>query len=127
MKFKYTILYVENVRKTLDFYVTAFGLQQKMLHESGDYGELDTGSTVLAFSSLELMESLSKAPKKARLDAPVFEIAFESDNVEMALEQAIQAGAKPVQPATQMPWGQTVGYVSDQNGFLIEICTKVSP
>ncbi len=127
MQFRYTILYVTNVRETLDFYVSAFGLQQKMLHESGDYGELDTGSTVLAFSSLELMESLGKTPQKAHLAAPVFEIAFETDDVEAALKQAIKAGAKPVQPATQMPWGQTVGYVSDQNGFLIEICTKVSP
>ncbi|MEO1523627.1 MAG: VOC family protein, partial [Cyanobacteria bacterium J06633_2] len=50
MKLKYTILYVENVSATLNFYEQSFGLQTKMLHESGDYGELDTGETTLAFS-----------------------------------------------------------------------------
>ncbi len=126
MKFKYTILYVKDVRETLDFYTSAFGLHQKMLHESGDYGELDTGSTVLAFSSLELMESLGKSPQKAQLDAPVFEIAFETDDVSTGLAKAVQAGATLVQDATQMPWGQIVGYVSDPDGFLIEVCTKVN-
>lgn len=127
MKFRYTILYVTNVRETLDFYINAFGLQQKMLHESGDYGELDTGATVLAFSSLELMNQLGKSPAKADLARPTFEIAFETEDVAKAITHAISAGAKPVQEATEMPWGQTVGYVSDQNGSLIEICTKVGP
>lgn len=33
MKLKYTILYVENVAKTLAFYERAFGLSRAMLHE----------------------------------------------------------------------------------------------
>ena len=45
MKLKYAILYVEDVPATLDFYEQAFGLTRKMLHEGGDYGELDTGTT----------------------------------------------------------------------------------
>ena len=40
MRFRYTILYVAEVAASLDFYQRAFGLQIKMLHESGDYGEL---------------------------------------------------------------------------------------
>lgn len=39
MKFGYTILYVDDVRRTLDFYVAAFGLSVRFLHESGDFGE----------------------------------------------------------------------------------------
>ncbi len=50
MKFKYTILYVDDVVETFSFYEKAFGLKKKMLHESGDYGELDTGNTTLSFS-----------------------------------------------------------------------------
>ena len=56
MKFKYTILYVDDVVETFNFYEKAFGLQKKILHESGEYGELDTGSTTLSFSSLKLMK-----------------------------------------------------------------------
>ena len=51
MKFGYTILYVEDVRKTLSFYDQAFGFKTKFLHESGDFGELEIGATALAFSS----------------------------------------------------------------------------
>jgi len=126
MKFKYTILYVENVAETLNFFRNAFGFKQKMLHESGDYGELDTGPTTLSFSSLELMKSLGKSPSPAESDHPTFEIAFETDDVAAAIEKALSAGAKPVQKPETMPWGQTTAYVSDPNGFLIEICTPVA-
>ena len=126
MKFKYTILYVENVEKTLQFYSTAFGLEQAMLHEGGDYGELSTGSTTLSFSSLELMASMGKNPGRANADNPVFEIAFETTDVPSALAKALQAGAALVQETQEMPWGQTTAYVSDHNGFLIELCTPVT-
>jgi len=125
MKFKYRILYVENVEETLEFFGNAFGFKQKMLHESGDYGELDTGSTTLSFSSLELMKSLGKSPSRAAANGPVFEIAFETDEVQAGFDRAMKAGAKPVQEPEDMPWGQTIAYVSDKNGFLIEICTPV--
>lgn len=125
MKFKYTILYVENVEQSLVFFSRAFGLKRKMLHESGDYGELDTGNTILSFSSIELMRSLGKSPANAIPDKPTFEIAFETDNVSGVLAKAIAAGAKLVQDTEDMPWGQTTAYVSDDNGFLIEICTPV--
>ncbi|MCF6437482.1 VOC family protein [Pseudoalteromonas sp. MMG022] len=125
MKFKYTILYVENVSETFSFYEKAFGLKKKMLHESGDYGELDTGSTTLSFSSLKLMNELGKRPAEPNPKAPTFEIAFETDDVEAALANALGAGASLVQDITQMPWGQTIAYVTENNGFLVEICTPV--
>ena len=125
MKFRYAILYVKDVKATLDFYTTAFDMKQKMLHESGSYGELDTGATILAFSSMELMKQLGKSPKVANAGAPSFEIAFETDDVAAGLKKAVSAGAKLVQKSTEMPWGQTVGYVSDLDGFLVEICTTV--
>lgn len=125
MKFKYTIIYVENVTKTIGFYVNAFGLKQKMIHESGDYGELDTGLTTLSFSSFELMKQLGKNPSKPIGNSPEFEIAFETDDVQHALSVALKADAKLVQKPEVMPWGQTTAYVTDINGFLIEICTPI--
>lgn len=126
MKFRYTILYVDDVPATLDFYSRAFGMDQAFLHESGDYGELATGDTKLAFSSTTLMRQLGKAPSPARPDAPVFEIALETDDVPAALARAVAAGATLVQDARQEPWGQTTSYVSDPNGYLVEICSPVS-
>lgn len=81
MKFKYTILYVDDVVETFSFYEKAFGLQKKMLHESGEYGELDTGSTTLSFSSLKLMKELGKNPAKPNLKAPTFKAALDTGYV----------------------------------------------
>lgn len=126
MKFKYTILYVDSVSETLEFYNKAFGFKTKFLHEAGDYGELDTGNTVLSFSSIELMTSLGKSPVRADVSAPVFELAFETEDVKTHLDNAIKTGAKLVQDIKQEPWGQVTSYVSDPNGFLIEICSPVA-
>ncbi|MEL6897164.1 MAG: VOC family protein [Planctomycetota bacterium] len=126
MNFRYTILYVQDVANTLDFYTRAFGLERGLLHESGDYGELKTGTTKLAFSSLKLMRELGKSPKQPDAAAPAFEIAFETTEVAGALQRAIDAGAELVQPVEQMPWGQETAYVRDRDGFLVEICSPVN-
>jgi len=126
MQLAYTILYVEDVPKALAFYVQAFGLSQKFLHEGGDYGELETGATRLAFSSRKLMRELNKNPVPANANAPCFEIAFTTDDVEAAIERAVRAGAQLMQPAKSMPWDQTIAYVADLDGFLIELCTPMA-
>jgi uncharacterized glyoxalase superfamily protein PhnB len=126
MKLKYTILYVENVPETLAFYHAAFGAEQRMLHESGGYGELETGQTALAFASFELVASLGKNPTAPIPGSPSFEIAFETDDVPAAFDRAVAAGASPVSPPQSMPWGQVISYVTDGNGFLVEICSPVA-
>ena len=123
MKFRYTILYVNDVKASLDFYCAAFGMTIKMLHSEGGYGELDTGSTILSFASLAGMKD--KNPQAANAKSPSFEIAFETDDVEAGLAHAVKAGAKLVQAPQHMPWGQTVAFVSDPDGFLVEICTPI--
>ncbi len=51
MLFRYTILYVDDVVGTLEFYEKAFAFERGFLHETGDYGEIVTGSTKLATSN----------------------------------------------------------------------------
>ena len=53
MKFGYTIIYTEDVVKSIEFFENAFGFKRRFIHESG-YGELETGETALAFASHEL-------------------------------------------------------------------------
>ncbi len=52
MKFSYTILYVKDVAQSAAFYEKAFGLKQRFMHESGQYAEMETGGTSLAFAGL---------------------------------------------------------------------------
>ena len=127
MKFGYTIIYVPEVAAALDFYERAFGLTRRFLHESGTYGELETGSTALAFASEDQGESNGVSfrcirPQEA---APGIEIALVTAQVEEAFTRAVNAGAEPVKKAEQKPWGQTVAYVRDLNGVLVELCTPM--
>jgi len=123
--FRYSILYVDDVATALDFYERALGLKRLFQHESGDYGELATGETKLAFSSKALMTQLGKTPGTPDPETPVFELAFETDDVPAALKKAVDAGATLVQDAREEPWGQTTSYVSDPFGYLVEICSPV--
>ncbi len=125
MKLGYTIIYVEDVAATLAFYRRAFGMAQKFLHEGGDYGELETGETTLAFSALALLKQMGHSAVASNPHAPVFEIALTTGDVCAAVEKAVAAGAKMVRPPQKMPWGQTIAYVHDLNGCLVEICTPV--
>ena len=125
MRFAYTIIYVDNVPATLDFYKSAFGLEIGFLHEGQDYGELVTGETKLAFSAKSLMRQMGKSPGDADPKSPVAEIAFETSDVPSAFDSALSAGASQVSKPEETPWGQTIAYVSDPDGTLIEICTPV--
>ena len=123
MQLRYIILYVPDVGAAMDFYARAFGLELRFLHDGGDYGEMATGETRLAFSSIALMQSLGKQVASAAPDRPSFELAFATDDVPAALQRALSAGAALVQGATDMPWGQTISYVRAPEGTLVEICT----
>jgi catechol 2,3-dioxygenase-like lactoylglutathione lyase family enzyme len=123
MQLRYIILYVPDVGAAMDFYARAFGLELRFLHDGGDYGEMATGETRLAFSSIALMQSLGKQVANTAPERPSFELAFATDDVPAALERALSAGAALVQGATDMPWGQTISYVRAPEGTLVEICT----
>jgi predicted enzyme related to lactoylglutathione lyase len=127
MKLGYMILYVENVLETVDFYEHALGLKRLFVHESNGYAEMDTGSTKLAFTSLELAkESGLDFGQLKRLSSPgPFEIALVTENVENAFAKAVKNGAQELKKPMEKPWGQIVGYVKDPNGNLIEICSPM--
>ena len=126
MIYRYTILYVASVPETLAFYGAAFGFKTLFLHEGGDYGELNTGSTKLAFSSHALMAQIGKDVATTPPAKPSYELAFETKDVPAAITRALDAGASLVSAATEMPWGQTIAYVRTPEGTLVELCTPTS-
>ncbi len=127
MKYGYTILYVDNVQKTAQFYEQAFGLKIRFIHESQAYAEMETGQTRLAFTSKALAkESGLDFGQLGAASAPApFEIAFVTSIVEETFKRAVENGAVELQKPAQKPWGQLVGYVKDCNGFLVEICSPL--
>ena len=58
MRLGYVIVYVPDVAAALDFYERGFGMAARFLHESGDFGEVDTEGPRLAFTSHRPCRSL---------------------------------------------------------------------
>jgi uncharacterized glyoxalase superfamily protein PhnB len=90
------------------------------------YAEMDTGETTLSFAANGLAKS--NLPGGFRENTPSgppagFEIAFTTDDVQSAYDRALTAGATAVAPPTVKPWGQTVAFVRDKDGIVVEICS----
>jgi len=95
---------------------------------TGDYAELETGHTAIAFAAHSLGQSnfpQGYSPADASVLLQGQEMALVTDNVEAAIDQAVQAGARLVSPTNVKPWGQTVGYVCTPDGNLIELCSPM--
>lgn len=128
IKYAYTILYVENVEKSIAFYEKVFHFKRKFVTPDNTYGELDSGPVTLSFASLELAKgNLKEGFIASSLKSKPFavEIAFTTDNVEKLYQEALDAGAVSEAKPEWKPQGQTVAYVRDMNGFLVEICTPM--
>ena len=126
----YVILYVNDVAASLAFYEKAFGLTRRFFNDTNGkaYGELETGSTRLAFASIALAEDHLKqkvtaaAPDKAPLGV---EIALTTPDVKALFVRAVSAGATAINEPETKPWGQTVAWLRDNSGHLVEICSPM--
>jgi len=128
VKFGYTIIYVDDVARSIEFFEKAFGFKRKFIHESEDYGELETGDTVLAFASHQL--GASNLPDgyvaASKSSQPLgVEIALVTEYVEEAHQTAIAAGAISLKNPAEKPWGQTVSYLRCPDGTLVELCSPI--
>lgn len=129
MKLGYTILYVPDVAASLKFFEDAFGLKRRFLHESGSYGELDTGATTLSFAAHELGDGNFPGGHIHASASPLplgMEIGLVTDDVPTAHASALAHGARELAAPSAKPWGQVVSYVRAPDGCLIELCTPVA-
>jgi lactoylglutathione lyase len=116
----YVVLVVSDLDRSLEFYVGTLGLA--LGHRSGLYAQLDTGPTRLALYQREGMEgTLGRSLAPPDPAAPGFEIGFKVPDVDAAYAELVAAGAEPVGPPVDRPWGQRTAYVRDPDGHLIEL------
>ncbi len=122
----YVLFYVENVTKTVEFYKSAFFMEIDFLHEAGDYAQMKTGETKLGFISESLAsEHFSFEKRRVSIKPGASEIALISSDVKKSFAHAIKNGAKSLLEPVDKPWGQTICYVQDCNGFTVEICSEM--
>ncbi|AZB27357.1 VOC family protein [Chryseobacterium bernardetii] len=128
IKFKYVILYVENVESSMNFYKNTFNAEIKFITPDKDYGELITGETTLSFASVELAGSnIKKGFLLSKTEEKPFgiELGFVTDDVETLVEKAVKNGAVLYEEIAVKPWGQKTAYIKDPDNYLVEICTEV--
>ncbi len=128
MKLGYTIVYVSDVDASLAFFERGFGLPRRFLHESGTYGEVETGATTLSFAQHATARGNLGHDYVAADGSPRplgMELGLITDNVAAACEKAVKAGATLLAPPSTKPWGQVVAYVRCPDGTLVELCTEV--
>lgn len=127
MRLSYTILYVRDVKKSVEFYQKAFGLIHKFTHEGGDYAEMDTGSVTLAFCGYTLADQILKSPytKAHQQNLIGAQISFEPDDLKSAYEAALNNGAKSLIPPEIKPWGWESAILLDPDGHIVELAKEL--
>jgi catechol 2,3-dioxygenase-like lactoylglutathione lyase family enzyme len=86
----------------------------------------ETGATALAFADETFPPSKGVlALNRTTGPAAGVEVALVVEDVAKAFARAVAAGALPVVEPVSKPWGQTVAYVRDLDGFLVELCTAM--
>ncbi|WP_431284087.1 VOC family protein [Humitalea sp. 24SJ18S-53] len=123
MKFAHINQYVADVPASLAFYKAAFGLATRFVAEGSDYAEMESGAVTIAFTRETFVAEQGAEFRRLRATdtAHGFDIGFTTDDVHAAFSRAVAAGASPIMPPQQKPWGQVVGYVRDLNGTVVEI------
>ncbi len=123
----YVIHYVRDVAATMAFYERAFGLERRFLHDSGTYGEMETGATALAFAAEAMVAGMHGDFTATRPGAtpPGIEIALVTADVPALYQRALAAGAVAVSAPAPKPWGQVVAYLRDGDGLMVELCTPM--
>lgn len=121
---RYVILYVEDFERSLRFYRDILGLPVRAQH--GTYVEFDTGYTILAFNTRQGgREATGLTIPDAPSHSQTLELGLVVDEVSTIIKSFRQQGVTILKEPSLKPWGQTVAYIEDPDGHLIEICSSL--
>lgn len=126
MKYFHTALAVTNLDKSKKFYTEVFGLKARDVNRRDElkarfvYLENKAGDVVV-----ELFEHDNPLPLKDNLMdfqvAGLKHLAFTVDDLELAVDKAVQAGARVIWPIKPGITVKRVAFVGDPDGIPIEL------
>lgn len=128
MKLEGLMIWVADVPATAKFYEEAFGFTLQQMDDSRQYAQMSTGETTLAFAAESAAAATGvqiRANRRAETPAAL-QLALVDEDVAAAYRRAVDAGAEPLVPLSEKPWGQTLGYVRDLNGLLVELSSPAA-
>jgi lactoylglutathione lyase len=118
----YLVLVVSDLARSERFWREVIGAHHD--HTSGPYAQFRLGDVRLGLFAAEAMsETLGRPVAVPDSGLAGFEIGFLVDDVDEAFATLVEAGAEPVTAPADRPWGQRTAYVSDPDGYLIELVT----
>ena len=128
MKLDGVMIWVQDVPATVAFYEQAFGLTVQMMDDSKQFAMMDTGETTLQFADERAAVSTGVSVRANRPgeQAAASQLAFVADDVRSAYDRAVAAGAVAEVALFEKPWGQTLGYLRDLNGYLVELSSPAA-
>lgn len=124
IKFSNTVIYVDDVVKTIDFYKNTFSLEVQFITDDKEFAELKTGETLLSFASHNLAKNNFKESYVSVSDSKIplgIEITFVTDNIQEIHKKALNNGAIELREPHQKPWGQYISHFRCPAGILIEL------
>lgn len=129
MKLSSVVLYVPDVAAATAFYEQAFGLHLRHADPSGEFSEMETGGIPLIFVAEGRRADAGHTFRAHRpFEQPAAtEVGFVAKDVSASYTLALNAGALPYEAPNTRADGQTVAYVRDLNGVLVEIRSESTP
>ena len=119
-------LTVADAAKAIDFYKRAFNAQEKERLAGPDgrimHAELRIGDSIFMIGPEDSMQKL-RGPKSYG-GTPV-SLNLYLENADATFKQAVDAGAKSLQPVENAFWGDRYGKVEDPDGYVWGLCTRV--
>lgn len=113
----FPILYVSDVARAVDFYVSTLGFEQ--VYRFPPDGEVD-----FAFLRLEPL-GIGLVKEKPELHGRGFELCIYSDDVDHAAQRLRTAGAEEVSPPEDQEWGERLTLFRDPDGNLLHVTQKL--
>ena len=126
LQFAMVVVYADDVAATVAFYERVTGLAPSYYDEDLGFAVLGTDQAVAIASHAAgalMLEAGYERARGARVRGT--EIAFWAEDVAVAFDAAIRAGAVALTPPRVMPWGQTVAYVEAPEGTILGFITRV--
>jgi PhnB protein len=117
-------LAVENAKEAIEFYKRAFGAKERgrMLGPDGKiaHAEIEVGDSLIMLSD-PFPQASTKPPKE--LGGISGSLFVYSEDVDAAVQKAVDAGATVTMPVEDMFWGDRFGSIQDPFGHQWSIAT----
>ena len=119
MKFRdaFPILYVADVERAADFYVTSFGFEIAFRWPA-------EGKVDFAFLKLDPL-GIGIGSRGTHSDDDAFELCIYTNDVDVAAERLRASGAEEVASPEDQPWGERRAYFRDPDGHLLHVISKL--